>query len=408
MKRPVLVSIASLMAVSGLVLLAACDGGGGGGGTLPEVLCGDGLDNDGDTLVDCADADCAGTPACTETNCGDGLDDDGDTLIDCADPDCGVDDDLDTFSECQGDCDDTNAAIFPGAVEACNGVDDDCVRGVPAAEADDDGDGFRVCAGDCDDASSAINPAAQEVCDAVDNDCDTLVDSLDPSNIGTATWYDDDDGDGFGDATDSLVQCDQPVGYVANDDDCDDADATINPNTIEECDDDDDNCDGVVDNGCDDDGDDFCDDDLTTAGGPAPAVCPSGDGDCDDANAAINPDEVEICNSVDDDCDGAIDEGCDDDGDTYCDSAMIVVGFPTSCTSGGGDCDDSGPGASDVNPGATEICTDTDDNNCDGFTDCGDPVSCPPCTTCGNGNKVCSDVPVDAGLCKPSGQTTCP
>lgn len=405
MKRLVLSVVAVILSIGTLVILA-CDGGGGGGGTLPEIVCGDGLDNDGDTLADCADPDCAGTAACTETNCGDGLDDDGDTLVDCADPDCGTDDDGDTFSECAGDCDDTNAAIFPGAVEACNGVDDDCAGGVPAGEADADGDGFRVCAGDCDDANPAVNPGATEICNGIDDDCDTLVDGADPGVVGVATWYADADGDGFGNPADSQVVCNQPAGYVSNPDDCDDTDDTLNPDAIEECDDDDDDCDGVVDDGCDDDGDDFCDDDLTTPGGPVPAVCPNGAGDCDDASAAVNPDAVEICNSVDDDCDGAIDEGCDDDGDTYCDSAMIVVGFPTSCTSGGGDCDDSGPGASDVNPGAIESCTDGDDNNCDGMADCEDAVSCPPCTTCGSGNKVCSDVA--AGLCKPKAQTTCP
>lgn len=53
-------------------------------------LCADGLDNDDDALVDCADPDCAGVdPAClTESACGDAIDDDGDALVDCDDPDC--------------------------------------------------------------------------------------------------------------------------------------------------------------------------------------------------------------------------------------------------------------------------------------------------------------------------------
>jgi hypothetical protein len=37
-----------------------------------------------------------------------------------------IDDDGDLFTENQGDCDDTDAAVFPGAVEVANGVDDDC------------------------------------------------------------------------------------------------------------------------------------------------------------------------------------------------------------------------------------------------------------------------------------------
>jgi hypothetical protein len=61
-----------------------------------ETTCDDGLDNDCDTLVDCADGDCAGTAGCcvpTASNekgprCSDGLDNDCDGLIDGADPDC--------------------------------------------------------------------------------------------------------------------------------------------------------------------------------------------------------------------------------------------------------------------------------------------------------------------------------
>ncbi len=64
-------------------------------GPTTETNCTDGLDDDGDTLVDCDDPDCAADPACaapaTETNCTDGLDDDGDTLVDCDDPDCSAD-----------------------------------------------------------------------------------------------------------------------------------------------------------------------------------------------------------------------------------------------------------------------------------------------------------------------------
>jgi hypothetical protein len=62
--------------------------------TSPEV-CNDGVDNDGDGKVDCADRDCRNDPACASTGtegkgktCADGKDNDGDGKIDCADPDC--------------------------------------------------------------------------------------------------------------------------------------------------------------------------------------------------------------------------------------------------------------------------------------------------------------------------------
>ena len=60
-------------------------------------ICTDGLDNDGDGLIDCADSDCASDPICILPPpkgveiCNDGLDNDSDSLVDCADPDCASD-----------------------------------------------------------------------------------------------------------------------------------------------------------------------------------------------------------------------------------------------------------------------------------------------------------------------------
>ena len=52
-----------------------------------EGLCLDGLDNDGDGQLDCADTDCRNRPACTEVGlCADMQDNDGDGATDCADP----------------------------------------------------------------------------------------------------------------------------------------------------------------------------------------------------------------------------------------------------------------------------------------------------------------------------------
>lgn len=93
------------------------------------------------------------------------------------------------------DCNDTDATVFPGADERCNGVDDDCDGAVdedavdaPVTYADADGDGFgagdgsrEACIvatgqsetdGDCDDTRADVFPGAPEFChdDAV-NDC---------------------------------------------------------------------------------------------------------------------------------------------------------------------------------------------------------------------------------------------
>lgn len=61
-------------------------------GLTVEIDCDDRIDDDEDRLVDCADPDCVGDPACVETECGDGIDNDRDRLIDCEDPDCEGDD----------------------------------------------------------------------------------------------------------------------------------------------------------------------------------------------------------------------------------------------------------------------------------------------------------------------------
>ncbi|MCB9580835.1 MAG: hypothetical protein H6717_27650 [Polyangiaceae bacterium] len=64
-------------------------------GENDDVTCSDGKDNDGDGHIDCQDYDCQISPAVTKclgerTNeeCHDGLDNDGDSKIDCADTSC--------------------------------------------------------------------------------------------------------------------------------------------------------------------------------------------------------------------------------------------------------------------------------------------------------------------------------
>lgn len=62
-----------------------------------------------------------------------------------------------------------------------------------------------------------------------------------------STWFVNYDGDGFGSERLTWSGCEAITGYVANKDDCDDADAWIHPGATEDCDGVDNDCDGVAD-----------------------------------------------------------------------------------------------------------------------------------------------------------------
>ena len=218
------------------------------------------------------------------------------------------------------ECDDLDAARFPGQDELCDGLDNDCDDGTWAGkgpEADADADGALNCA-ECDDADPLNFPGNAEVCDEQDNDCDPDTDEIV-----------DGDGDGY-----SLCAGD-----------CDDADPTRGIGLTELC------------NGRDDD----CDDDTLETednDGDGVSAC---DGDCDDTDPERGPSLPEQCNGVDDDCDGALpDDEADVDGDDV-----------SLCE---GDCDDTNGAVSPSNGEITRTsCADGLDNDCDGLVDDGDP-----------------------------------
>ncbi|MCP4869012.1 MAG: hypothetical protein GY898_09885 [Proteobacteria bacterium] len=265
-----------------------------------------------------------------------------------------------------GDCDDTDATIYPGALETCgDSIDQDC-DGIDQT-GDEDTDGYidATCGGDdCDDNDFDINPSIDGDSDGsnVCEDCDDANADNFPGNPETCDDELDQDCSGADDIGDE-----DGDGYIneacIGGDDCDDTDAFFNPgldgdedgsNFCEDCNDSDDlaspdfdeicgdfldnDCSGVADDGGDEDGDGF-------------TVCD----DCDDDDATVNPDAAEICDDgLDNDClDG--DLLSDVDGDGYTNDL---------CGGDGDDCDDND---ADYNPGADEAC-DGIDLNCDGDT----------------------------------------
>ncbi len=182
-----------------------------------------------------------------------------------------------------------------------------------APDVDEDGFGADV---DCDDRNPAIYPGALEICDGIDNNCSGLIDDEDPE-IDTrsgSVFYLDADFDGYGDPDTTATACLAPAGHSADGTDCDDGDASINPRAREQCDEVDNNCNDQVDEGIggqllylDADGDGY--------GDPATELeaCTTVEGyitvadDCDDANAAVYPGAPELCDGLDTDCDTVVD-----------------------------------------------------------------------------------------------------
>ena len=90
-------------------------------------------------------------------------------------------------------------------------------------------EGYVLNAEDCDDDDDDISPDADEVCgDATDNNCDSLID--DETSVDAVVYYEDGDGDGFGDNDSSSLLCSMEDGFVTDNTDCDDNDDDIYPN----------------------------------------------------------------------------------------------------------------------------------------------------------------------------------
>jgi len=215
---------------------------------------------------DCDDSDELYNPGADEDDCTDPND------YNCDGSTGYADDDGDGYPACE-ECDDGDASVYPGATEYCDGADNDCDEDIDEdpidgstwfIDKDSDGygsdastmdacdqpSGYAATDTDCDDSDAAISPGVGEACDGIDNDCDGLVDDDDTGIVDPLSWYADADTDSYGDPSVSTTACDQPSGYVADDTDCDDSDASIYPGAAETVGD---LCFDTVDNDCDGD-----------------------------------------------------------------------------------------------------------------------------------------------------------
>ncbi len=348
-------------------------------------------DTDGDTVLDINDNCPLVANASQADQDRDGVGDACDNCVALANPDQ-IDADANGVGDlCQDsdhdgypftvDCNDLDPAIHPGALEVCNGVDDNCngsvdenlgttscgvgacarivnncvggapqtcIPGTPTAEVcngvdddcngaidegfDLDGDGFTTCAGDCNDNDATIHPGAPEICNGIDDNCDGQVDE----NLGAMTC-------GVGACARTVNGCVNGVPQTC----------TPGLPAAETCNGIDDDCDGVVDDGlgtttC---GIGACARTVNNCSGGTPQQCVPG------APA------TEICNGVDDNCNGSVDEGfLDTDGDGIADCV---------------DPDDDNDGVPDVsdncpkvpNPGQQDLDRDGIGDACDSDAD---------------------------------------
>lgn len=420
------------------VTLGLCGAGLGGVGCTPDPVtaecvidsdCTDARRNrcsvDGQcfdpSVIDAGRAD-AGPPGRCEVD----PDRDGDGYDD---HECGGDDCNDTQAQVHPGAPEICDPADPASLtrdENCNAGD----QGLPMDRSpiDEDGDGFvRIACSngsmaapvDCDDTQATVHPGALELCDGIDNDCDGVVDDGASEPV-----FADCDGDGAGTGASSsgchgtpLDRAECPSGtWVRVMGDCNDTDPLVHPTAADGCpmpDGLDNDCDTRVDEhgtelvypDCDHDAYPRNDrSEMACAGAPLPAGLSATLGchaeatwlratttfDCNDEQAAINPAAPEACNGIDDNCSGAIDEGLtvgryrDIDGDGHGAGALVDVcpGTPGYVESSR-DCNDNDVM---IRPGATERCNGLDDD-CNGAID-GFSEACS--NTCGTGMRTCT------------------
>jgi len=260
----------------------------------PEEDCTDPVDHNCDGSVGYADADADGFPACQ----------------DCDDSEAAI---RPTATEvCDGVDNDCDGTADQGAVDASTFFADTDADGFGDASAPTKAcsapSGAVANATDCDDTAAAVHPGADETCNSADDNCNGVVDE---DAIDRTTYYADSDRDAHGASAQTTLACSRPSGFVAVGDDCDDLDATTYPGATEVCDQRDNDCNGAVPASeavvlyVDQDGDGYGNARISANVCVAPSGYVQDATDCNDLNASVSPGAPEVPgDGVDNDCVG--------------------------------------------------------------------------------------------------------
>ena len=178
--------------------------------------------------------------------------------------------------------------------------------------------GFAIADGDCNENDETVHPGAAEICNAKDDNCDGQIDE----GTSPVMMWPDQDGDGYYKSQTGVpkVGCGNVPGYALQAGDCNESDPAVHPGASEICNLQDDDCDGNL--------------DERVRPQCGLGWCARESLSCRPEDCSPGPPMAETCNAFDDDCDGEIDNDACPSGE-ICTADGCVPNNQSGATGGG-------------------------------------------------------------------------